>query len=164
MSPRNFVLAVTGFVICVAACSTYTTSVVEVKGPPHVASIAVALNSPTLRAGQTQRATATVKDANGAILSDRAVAWSTSSVAVATANDSGVIVAIAPGTTVVTAAADGVSGQTTLTVSPPTPTPVAALSVAISPAAVLVGQTAHATAVVMDSTGSPLTNRTITWQ
>jgi uncharacterized protein YjdB len=165
MSTRAFILAVTGFATCVvAACSTYGTSTVEVKSEARVASIFVALGSSTLVAGQTQRATATVKDATGAILRGRAVTWSTSSTSIAIADDSGVIVAVAPGSTVVRAESEGVSGQSTLTVSARPPAPVANISVAISPSAVVIGQVAHASASVKDSAGNVLSDRTITWQ
>jgi trimeric autotransporter adhesin len=161
---RAFILAVTGLAFSVAACSSYGTSVVEVKNAAHVASVAVVLPSPSLLAGQTQRGTATVKDSSGASLPDKPVTWSTSSAAVATVTDSGLIRAVAPGTAVVSAVSEGVSGQTTMTVMSPPPVAVARVLVAINPAAVLVGQSTHATAMVQDANGNTLTDRTVTFQ
>ena len=93
---RTFIRAVTGFVFCVAACSTYGTSVVDVQNaPPKVASVSISIPL-SLAAGQTARATATPKDANGAPLAGRVILWYTSSAAVANVTDSGVISAVAP--------------------------------------------------------------------
>jgi uncharacterized protein YjdB len=160
---RAFILAVTGLAISVTACSSYGTSVVETNNPSHVASVSLALPA-SLAAGQTARAVATIKDQNGAVLSGRPITWYTSSASIASVNDSGVIAAVAPGAAVVSAVSEGVAGQKTMTVLPPIPTPVANLLVALNPSAVLVGQTAHATAVPEDSLGNPLSGRTVTWQ
>jgi len=161
---RAFILAVTGLAFSVAACSSYGTSVVDVTNASHVASVAVVLPSPSLVAGQTQRGIATVKDANGDPLPDKPVTWSTSSTSIATVDDAGVIKAVAPGTAVVSAVSEGVSGQTAMTVMAPSPVAVARVLVAINPAAVVVGQTTHATATVQDATGNTLTGRTVTFQ
>ena len=163
---RTFILAVTGLVISVTACSSYGTSVVEVqKNQPHVASVSVSLPR-SLAPGNTARATATIKDANGAILMDRTVAWYSSSGSVATVTDSGTVSAVAPGDAVVSAVSDGISGQAAVSViaPPPTPTPVVTVVVAINPGSVVIGQTAHATATPLDANGNPLSGRAVTWQ
>jgi trimeric autotransporter adhesin len=160
---RTFMLAVTGLVIAVAACSSYGTSVVEVgKTRAQVASVSLTIPS-SLLAGQTARAVATPKDANGAALTDRPVAWYTSSGSIASVNDSGVISAVAPGTAVVSTVSEGISGQARLAVMPPPPTPIATVAVAGTPPAVLIGQTAHATAILEDSSGNLLSGRIVTW-
>jgi uncharacterized protein YjdB len=160
---RAFILAVTGLAIGVAACSSYGTSVVEVEKPSSVASVLITLPSSSLIAGQTQRASVSLRDANGASLSNRAVVWFTSAASVATVTDSGVVLGIAPGAATLSAVSEGVSGQAALTVIPRPPTPVAKVLVAISPAAILVGQTAHATVALQDSSGNPLTDRSVTY-
>ena len=164
MSMRTFIVAVTGIALCVAACSSYGTSVVETNQPPaHVASVSISLPN-SLTAGQTARGVAVPKDASGAALTNRAVIWYSSSTAIASVTDSGVISAVAPGTTLVSAVSEGVSGQATLAVMPPPPTPVATVTVAVSPSSILIGQTANATAELKDSTGTALVGRAITWQ
>jgi uncharacterized protein YjdB len=161
---RTFMLAVTGLVFAVAACSSYGTSVVEVgKTRAQVASVSLTVPS-SLLAGQTARATAIPKDANGTALTDRQVMWYTSSESIASVSDSGMISAVAPGTAVVSAVSEGVSGQATMAVMPPPPTPIATVTVAVKPSAVLVGQTAIATATLEDSSGSPISGRTVTWE
>jgi uncharacterized protein YjdB len=161
---RTFMLAVTGLVIAVAACSSYGTSVVEVgKTRAQVASVSIAVPL-SLAAGQTARAVATLKDANGTPLTDRVVAWYTSSASIASVSDSGMIAAVAPGTAVVSAVSEGVSAQASMAVTPPLPTPIATVSVAISPPAVLIGQTAVATVTLQDSSGNPISGRVVTWE
>jgi uncharacterized protein YjdB len=161
---RAFILAVTGLgFIVVAACSSYGTSVIEVKKQVQVASVSVALPSVSLVAGQTQRARATVKDANGVPLTGRSVVWYSSSASVASVTDSGVVSAINPGTATLSAVSEGISGQAPLTVIPQPPASVARVLVAITPSAVVVGQTAHATVTLQDSIGNPLTGRPVTW-
>jgi uncharacterized protein YjdB len=164
MSMRALILAVTGFVVSVAACSSYDgTSVVEVnKSPAHVASVSVTLPS-TLTAGQRTRGVAITKDSNGAVLTNRRISWFTSSGSVASVTDSGMISAVAPGTAVLSAVSEGVSGQATMAVLPPPPNPVATVAVAVTPSAVVVGQTATATATLTDSSGNLLSGRVVSW-
>jgi uncharacterized protein YjdB len=162
---RAFILAVTGLALAVAACSSYGTSVVAVENQQaQVASVLITLPSPSLPAGQRQRASVTLKDASGVALHDRAILWYTSATSVATVTDSGEVLAVAPGAATLSAVSEGVSGQAALTVIPPPPAPVAKVLVAIDPAAVTVGQTAHATVSLQDSIGNPLTDRLVTWQ
>ena len=164
---RAFALAVTGLALGFAGCSTYGTSVVDVPKTPvvHVGSVSVTLPR-SLQIGNTARAVVTVKDDNGAVLTGRAVNWFSSSASVATVNDSGVVAAVTPGDAVVSAVSDGVAGQASLAViaPPPTPTPVASVQVALNPTALMVGQTAKATATLKDASGNTLTGRTVTWQ
>ena len=161
---RTYYLAVTGLVLIVAACSSYGTSVVEVnKTPARVASVSVVV-PPSLAAGQKARCAAITKDSTGAVLTGRPISWSTSSASIASVTDSGMISAVAPGTAVVSATSEGVAGQATVAVTPPPPTPIVTVSVAISPSSVLVGQTAHATATLLDSSGNQILGRTVAWQ
>ena len=162
---RTFILAVTGLIFAaIAACSSYGTSVVEV-GPNKTPVASVSITVPvSLAAGQTARATASPKDANGVVLSDRPVTWFTSSASIASVSDSGVISAVAPGTALVSAVSEGVSGQASMAVTPPPPTPIATVIVTLSPSAVVAGQTAQATATLEDSSGNPIANRVVTWE
>jgi uncharacterized protein YjdB len=162
---RTFMLAVTGLVFfSVAACSSGGTSVIAAdKTPAKVASVAVSVPA-SLVAGQTARAVAIPKDENGTPLPDRAVTWYSSAASIANVTDSGVISAVAPGTTVVSAVSEGASGRANMTVMAPPPSPVANVMVAVSPSAAVIGQTAIATATLLDSTGTQLSGRTVTWE
>jgi uncharacterized protein YjdB len=161
---RAFILAVTGLAIGVAACNSYGTSTIEVEKARPVATVAVTLPSPSLVAGQKERANAEIRDADGVPLSGRAVLWYSSSSGVATVSDSGLISAVSAGNVTVSAVSEGVTGQAAMSVMPQPPAPVAKVLVAITPAAVLVGQSAHATATLQDSSGNDLSSRVVTWQ
>ncbi|HEY0527696.1 MAG TPA: Ig-like domain-containing protein [Gemmatimonadaceae bacterium] len=164
---RAFILAVTGLALGVAACSSYGTSVVDVTKTPDakVASVSIVIPR-SIQAGQTAHAVATLKDANGVLLKNRAIAWFSSSSGVANVDDSGVVAAVAPGNTVVSAVSEGVSGQAAIDVIPPPPTaiPVASVVVSINPPQVLVGQQPHATATLKDAQGNALSGRSVVWQ
>ncbi|HEX9382507.1 MAG TPA: Ig-like domain-containing protein, partial [Gemmatimonadaceae bacterium] len=115
MSTRTFILAVTGCAVIVA-CGSYGTSLVEVGNTrTPVASVSVTVPA-TLAAGQTARAIATPKDANGTALTGRPVLWYSSSGSIASVSDSGIISAVAPGTAVVSAVSEGVAGEASMAV------------------------------------------------
>lgn len=84
--------------------------------PPPVAAITVSLAQSSLSISALTSATATLRDANGAVLNDRAIAWSSSNSAVATVTGTGVVTALSAGTTSIVATSEGRSGAATLTV------------------------------------------------
>lgn len=90
-----------------------------------VASVAVALASSTLNPGQTTQAAATTRDANGNVLTGRAIAWSTSNASIATVSSVGLVTAVATGSAQIVATSEGKSGSAPLTVqsTPPPPPP-----------------------------------------
>src|SRR5437762_4623993 len=157
---RSLILAVTG--LALTACSSANTGVEVVPKTP-VASVTVAMPATSLLTGQTQQAVATPRDANGASLTDRQVTWSSGTPGVASVSDQGMIAAITPGTSMITATSEGVSGQGMLTVVPVPAIPVA--SVAVSPASpsVQVGATTQLSVVTRDANNNVLTGRVVTW-
>ena len=82
-----------------------------------VASVGVALASSSLIVSGSTQATATTRDASNNVLTGRAVTWSSGSAAIATVSGSGLVTAVAPGTTNITASSEGISGSGSLTVS-----------------------------------------------
>ncbi len=78
--------------------------------------MAVNLSPTGIAIGQTSQAAATVRDAGGQILAGRTVTWSSSSSAVASVNGSGLVTALAAGSTDVVASSEGVSGSARLDV------------------------------------------------
>ena len=80
--------------------------------------------------GGTARLMAEVTDANGNVMADAAVSWSSANEAVATVDAAGVVTAVANGATTVTAASDGASASAAVAVDalprpgegPPAPT------------------------------------------
>ena len=91
----------------------------EPAGPVPVASVVVSPSSTTLEIGQTAQLTATVTDAGGNLLSGRTIAWSSSSQAVATVGAAGLVTAVGPGVTTLTATSEGRSGTAAATVVAP---------------------------------------------
>jgi len=137
------------------------TSVITVTSVP-VASVTVAPATASVMAGATQQLTATTKDANGNVLTGRAISWSSSNVAVATVNAStGLVTGVAPGGPVtITATSEGKGGTASITV---TPVPVASVTVTPSPATVAVGGTQAMSATLRDANNNVLTGRSVTW-
>src|SRR6266852_4651787 len=90
-----------------------------------VASVAVLLASSILKRGQTTQATVKTLDANGNVLSGRAIAWTTNNSLVATVSSAGVVTAVASGNALIVATSEGKSGNAPLTVqsTPPPPLP-----------------------------------------
>jgi uncharacterized protein YjdB len=158
---RTAFLAVAGLAYGATACSSSQTSV-EVQRTP-VAAVSVTLPSPSLIAGQTQRAIAVPTDASGAPLANRPIVWETSNPVIAAVSDSGMISAAAPGTAVISATSEGIRGQASLSVVPVPPIPVATVSVALGSSSVVAGQTTTAVATLRDAGGNALSGRAIIW-
>ncbi|MEO7362335.1 MAG: Ig-like domain-containing protein, partial [Gemmatimonadaceae bacterium] len=130
------------------------------SGPPTVAAVSVVVPSATIIAGNTQRLTAIVTAAGGAVLTDRAVTWTSTNLNVATVSTDGILTAVTAGSTLVSAASGGQSGSATITV---VPIPVATVTLSSSAANVLVGTTLTLVATLQDAAGATLTGRTIAW-
>ncbi len=138
----------------VAGSATVTVSAVS------VASVSVTPGSASVVAGGTVQLTATAKDGSGNVLSGRAVTWSSATPAVATIDANGLVTAVTPGSSVMTATVDGVTATATITV-----TAVAVASVSITPptASLTTGSTVQLTATALDAAGNVLTGRAVTW-
>jgi uncharacterized protein YjdB len=117
----------TGLVTGVAAGSVTITATSEGKSGtasvtvvlPPVATVTVTPSTQTIAVGQTAQFTATLKDANGNVLTGRTVTWSSSSTGIATVSASGLASGVAAGSATITATSEGKSGTASLTVSPP---------------------------------------------
>lgn len=127
-----------------------------------VASASIVPASPTLVVGTTQQLTALLADVNGAPLSPigRNIGWAVANSTIASISASGLVTAIASGSTVVQATVEGVIAQTTVTV---TSVPVANVTLAPASASLNVGQTQAVTATAKDASGNTLTGRPVTW-
>lgn len=85
--------------------------------PAAVATVSITPSTANIAIGSTQLFTATLADANGNTLTNRAITWSSSPQSVATINSStGVATAVAAGTATITAVSEGRSGAATVTV------------------------------------------------
>ena len=133
-------------------------------GVASVASVVVALNAPTLVAGQSTQATATLKDASGNVLTDRSIVWTSSEVTVASVNATGLVTALKGGAVTITAASEGKSGSASLITAMPAATvaPVSVVTLTVA-SSLNVGQTAQAAVTLKDASGNVLTGRTVNW-
>ena len=104
--------------------SGFATLTVAAAPPPPVASVTVTLASSSIGVGQTTQATAVLKDASGKVLTGRTITWASTNTAAATVNGSGLVSAVAAGSSSISATSEGKSGAAALTVvaSPPPPT------------------------------------------
>ncbi|MFN8574331.1 MAG: Ig-like domain-containing protein [Gemmatimonadaceae bacterium] len=85
---------------------------------PAVASVTVAPSSATVGVGATQQLTATLRDANGNILTGRLVQWSSPNPAIASVSSTGLVTAVSAGGPInISATSEGVSGTSAITVA-----------------------------------------------
>jgi uncharacterized protein YjdB len=125
-----------------------------------VASVNVRPQSDTLTIGQTRQLAATLKDANGNVLTGLTVTWTSSNQSAATVSATGLVKAIAQGSVTITATASGKSGTALFTV---TEIPVASVIVNPSLLVLLVGQTRQLVATATDTNGNVINGLTIVW-
>ena len=140
-------------------------SIVVVAAPPPppaaVASVTVTPATASVDSGKTVQLTATLRDANGATLTGRAVTWTSLNPSIATVSaTSGLVTGVAPGTAQVYAASEGKSDTTTITV---VRQPVATVTLTPASATVETGKTVRLTATLRDPSGATLTGRQVTW-
>ncbi|MEW5918388.1 MAG: Ig-like domain-containing protein, partial [Gemmatimonadota bacterium] len=120
----------------------------------------IAPANPTLSVGQTLEMTAILRDANGIILTGRGVSWSSSNPSVATINSStGIVTAVASGTTTISAQSETKTGTTNVTVSV---VPVARVDVTPTTVTLNPAQTSQLTATAFDAANNVL-QRSVTW-
>jgi uncharacterized protein YjdB len=125
-----------------------------------VGSVTVDPQGPMLVLGANAHLTATVRDVNGNVVTDRQVTWSSSNTGVATVSASGVVNSVALGTATITATSEGKSGSTVVTVIP---TPIATITLTPSTKTILAGETASFTATAKDASGNVLSGRVLVW-
>ncbi len=122
-SPSVAAVSVDGAITTLAVGSTTITASSEGKSAsatltvlPVPVAIVTVTGAATMAPGAVNGFTATLRDASGAALSNRAITWTSSDANVATVSASGSVTAITPGTATITASSEGKSGSATLTV------------------------------------------------
>jgi len=93
------------------------TASITVSGVP-VASVTVSPASASVPAGQTVQLSATLRDANGNILTGRSVTWASNNTSVATVTGTGLVTGKVAGSATITATSEGQSGTAAITVTP----------------------------------------------
>jgi trimeric autotransporter adhesin len=150
----------TGSATITATCEGKNGAATVTVSQAAVATVAVTPGTLTMSVGQTTQYTATLTDAGGNVLGGRVVTWGSSNTGAATVSATGVVTAVAPGTTTITATSDGKSGSAALTV-----TNVAVGSVTVQPQGptILQGTSVQMSAVVRDANDNVVTDRVVTW-
>jgi uncharacterized protein YjdB len=128
--------------------------------PPAVATVAVTLAATTVELGRTTQASAVLRDVGGNALTGRVITWTSADPAIASVSTTGLVTALAVGTTSITAASEGKTGAASLTVIP---RPVNSVVVTLNASSLVAGQTGQATFVARDVDGNTLAGRTGTW-
>lgn len=166
-NPGVAVVSATGLVTGVASgaasvvasldgkADTASISVVAVP----VGSVTVQPSTANLGVGQSTTLTATVKDANGAVVTDRPVTWTSSNTLVATVTQAGVVKGLGAGTAIISATSEGSTGSATITVS------ATVASISLQPTSITLQRNTSAviTPTIKDAAGNVLAGRAITW-
>jgi uncharacterized protein YjdB len=125
-----------------------------------VVSVAVTPNPTTIVVGKMGALAAVLTDANGNVVANQVVSWSSDNTAVATVDSHGVVTGVSLGTATITASSNGMSGAASVVVVRP---PVAAVIVEPATSTVQVGQSETLVATLKDADGNTLTGRTVAW-
>jgi len=133
-----------------------------------VATVSVSPATASVQVGATVQLSATTRDASGATLTGRVVAWSSATPSVASGNSNGRVSAVAAGTAQITASSEGRTSTAAITVTappppPPAPAPVATVSVSPATSSLLIGATVQLAATTRDASGNALTGRAVAW-
>src|SRR5213596_3337575 len=159
---RKVLVGLVAAAAIIAACSSDNTTAT----PPVVASVTMvpaldtALGGDTMLVIPTAQVAAVLKDAAGNVLSviqtGQTVDWTSSAPSVGTVAQSGLVTAVAPGSTTITAAIEGKSGTSDIAV---TTVSLASVSVSPSPDSVNVGSSVTLKAWTIDATGDTLVQK-----
>ncbi len=128
-----------------------------------VATVSMTPAAATMTVGGTQQLTVVVRDANGAELSGRALAFASSATNIATVSASGIVTAVANGQANINVSSEGKSAQSVITVQAPLPAAVASVQIAPTTLLLDAGETGQLRAAVADANGNALTDRTVAW-
>lgn len=151
-----------GIVISVRNVQVVVQITVTAATPAAVASITVTPGISQGAAGSSQQFTATLRDANGNILTGRTVVWSSATPSFATVNSAGLATLVSAGVTAISATSEGVTGASTLTV---TASPAVVVTVDVTPATFTLeaGDTIQLVASPKDGSSNVLSGKVISW-
>jgi uncharacterized protein YjdB len=125
-----------------------------------VASVVVTPATSNVVVGQSTQLSAQLRDGSGAIITGRAVTWTSTSTTVVTVSSNGLVTAIAPGTATITATSEGRSGSATVNVAA---RPVSAVIVSPGQVTLFANQTVQLSALVTDDRGQVLPGKPVTF-
>ena len=125
-----------------------------------VATVALSPTLDTVGVGETSQLTATTRDAGGATLTGRPIVFTAADSRIAAVSSSGLVTAIAPGSTVISAVSEGRTGTATIVVRLRA---VASVSLTPNASTVIVGDRLQLSARTSDASGNTLTGRAVAW-
>jgi uncharacterized protein YjdB len=130
------------------------------NGPDLAQTLVLSVPSTSLLVGQTTQITPTVTGKSGKTLTGRVITYQSSAPQIAVVSSTGVILAAAPGSAVISGLVDGVTGSVSIVVSP---VPVSRVALSRDTATLAATTTLQLTATPLDSAGHALADRTVTW-
>lgn len=149
----------TATITATAAGKSATVAVTVTLAAPASISVTLA-HTDLLKVSDTVRATAVVRDAQGAVVS-RQITWGTSNPTIALVTPDGLILGIAPGGPVtITATVGGTVGTAVVSVIPAL---IANIVITPDSANLVIGSTVQFAAQIKDEFGIAVTDRTVTW-
>ena len=159
-SAGHLIAVAPGQATVTASAAGMTSTVAVTVLPVPVASVRLSSGARALVVGQTLDFDATPLAADGTPLPDRAVTWTSSSSSIGTVSSNGVVTAVAPGFTIVTATSEGVESSVKVDVAP---IPVATVTLSASAVSLREGGTFQLRADAHDSLGRLLPGRPVSW-
>ncbi len=159
VSPSGFITAVAGGSVAIIASSGGVSGSLAISvATPEAAAVAtvqISLSPTSIAGGATSKATVTLKDAQGNVLTGRTVAYSSGNVTVATVAANGTVTGLSSGESGITATSEGKSAKAFIHVTSGSPT-VARVAVSASPTTLGPGGGTQATATAYDAEGNAL--------
>lgn len=169
-SPTVATVAIDGTVLAIGIGTASISAVADGKSasvqvtvtPELAATVTVTPGVLTLRKGNTQQLVATARNASQTVITGRTFRWLSSNSAIASVDQNGRVIAIAPGQVTISAEADLVFGTTSLTV---TEVPIKSCTLTPNTYKVTVGQTVQPTLTLRDTADNviPTLGRPIVW-
>lgn len=165
-NPVVMSVSATGLITAISPGTSTLTATSEGHISPAITiRVLAAVNNVTVTAPdssifitQTVQATAVLRDAATNVLTGRPITWGSTNTGVATISATGLVTAIAPGSTTISATSEGKSNSFVLNVSL-----VPAHTIAITPNALLLNETPTFAGTPFDTAGNQLVGRTLTW-
>ena len=130
--------------------------------PTPVEVVIVALDPSAVLVGQSTQAKATLKDASGAVITDRSVLWVSSDASVGSVDGNGVVTSVKPGSVSITASAGGKTGSSLFTALAAKPA-VHMISLTTAATTIKIGQPTQVIGVVRDVNGTVISGVPINW-
>lgn len=165
VSPTGMITAMAAGSVSITATSggahAALAIVVTASQTSEVANVGVVLSPTVIASGKTAKATVTIKDAQGKVLTGRTVTYVSTKNAVATVSPGGVVTGVAKGEAGIRATSDGVTGVAWLHVTTGT-APVARVDVRAPATTLNLASTVQAAADLYDAAGKRLTG-SVTW-